>query len=625
MPVKVRCGECEEVLSLPDRARGKKVRCPHCESPVKVPAGKAGAAAPRKKASAAAGDTSGDDFLADLDLNRLEDRRSRVCPKCGADVPEDEFECPKCFVDIRTGKITEKRRKKLDRKGPDPADYYKTAWSDGWRYLQRNHKLALRTFLYLTLFVVPGFGLLLLAVYFHRLPLKVFFSFLTLTSVLAAPGWLWFLWLEVLQGTLDKKPKLKRVGFDYFLNVSLGLKAIAWVLIFALPILLIPAGIGILLITNDNAVVGGIVIGLGCLPLLPLVPIGLAHMVMPVTWPGWVSPYCAKTFLKVPGPALYWLLFSSVALLPFIVSATVGGFVARRDTEDVINTVRLNATIYKAQEEIKEAADARAKASGHGTEVEPLNVPSVDKLYELAFDPAVQRLMQPEWIPQIQAAKASLAVGGVPSLNEITGVKFPFQKLILPGVFLVLICATIAAGIPFCMRMNGLFVHYFKRDLDLITMAREAKYVASDQKVDATGEPIKKSEVNVGKIVASVGGTILFYAIANVVVYFASGGEYVLLPRPIARMLNLIQEKSGDSSDARPADDSPAKVIAWQAPPSPPVSAALTGWECREDRTLRPVWHGCYDLRAPPFRATPETLWTANWNGPSATSRPSSA
>jgi hypothetical protein len=508
---------------------------------VKVPGEKAAASGGRKQAAAADDPEGGEDFLADLDLNRLEDRRARVCPKCGADVPEDEFECPKCFVDIRTGKLTEKRRRKLERKGPDPAEYYQTAWSDGWRYVQRNHMLAVRTFLYLALFWVPGFALLLLAVYFHKFPLKVFFSFLTLVSILAAPGWLWFLWLEVLQGTLDKKPKLKRVGFDFFLNVSLGLKVIAWVAIFGLPILAIPAGAGGMLISNDNAIVGGILIGLGCLLLLPLVPLGLAHMVMPVTWPGWVSPYCVRTFFKVPGPVLYWVLFSLIAMLPFLISSGVGGFVARQNTEDVINTVRLNAAIYSARDEIKAMDEERNKGIATDSEPKEVDTPHIDRLHDMVFESAMQRLTKPEWGATMQRAKANADAGQVPSLGDMSDLAFPFTKLILPGVFLVLICATIASGILFCMRMNGLLVHYFKRNLDLITMAREVKYVASEQRFVEAGQPIRKSEVNVGKWVAAIGGTILFYAIANVIVYFASGGEYVLLPRPIAQLLNLVK------------------------------------------------------------------------------------
>jgi hypothetical protein len=288
-------------------------------------------------------------------------------------------------------------------------------------------------------------------------------------------------------------------------------------------------------------VAGGIVIGLGYLLLLPLVPIGLAHMTMPVTWPGWVSPYCARTFFKVPGPTLYWMLFSLVAMLPYIASSTVGGLVGRKDTEDVVNTVRFNSTLYSAIDELKAISEDKNRETSAGDQPQPLDVPHLRRLSGLMADPAAQRLIKPEWIPQVQTAMASAQAGQVPSLGEIPGIKFPFQKLILPAVFLVLNCATLAAGIVFCMRMNGLYVLYFKRHLDLISMTREKKYVAKEQKLDADGQPVPESRIKAGKIFAGIGGTILFYAIANGVLYFASGGQYILLPRPIAKALNLLK------------------------------------------------------------------------------------
>ena len=39
MAVKVRCPTCDKVLNAPDAARGKAVKCPGCDTKVKVPAG----------------------------------------------------------------------------------------------------------------------------------------------------------------------------------------------------------------------------------------------------------------------------------------------------------------------------------------------------------------------------------------------------------------------------------------------------------------------------------------------------------------------------------------------------------------------------------------------------------
>ena len=37
MPVKLKCTNCEKVLSVPDAARGKAVKCPECQTRLAVP------------------------------------------------------------------------------------------------------------------------------------------------------------------------------------------------------------------------------------------------------------------------------------------------------------------------------------------------------------------------------------------------------------------------------------------------------------------------------------------------------------------------------------------------------------------------------------------------------------
>src|SRR5579872_3595136 len=108
MAVKVRCPTCEKVLSAPDTARGKAVKCPGCETKVKVPAGDSTAgdatrsAARKPSAKAPAKEVAEPDsgeFLARLDLDEIADSSHGMCPKCGAVIPEDATECPKCGVD----------------------------------------------------------------------------------------------------------------------------------------------------------------------------------------------------------------------------------------------------------------------------------------------------------------------------------------------------------------------------------------------------------------------------------------------------------------------------------------------------------------------------------------------
>ncbi len=94
MPVKVRCPTCEKELNAPESARGKAVKCPGCDTKVKVPAGDAagegrtgppqlspadGATKTRAKKSAEADST---DFLAKLDLDEVADSSEAMCPRC---------------------------------------------------------------------------------------------------------------------------------------------------------------------------------------------------------------------------------------------------------------------------------------------------------------------------------------------------------------------------------------------------------------------------------------------------------------------------------------------------------------------------------------------------------------
>ncbi len=148
MPVKVRCPECKQVLTAPDAARGKAIKCRNCEARVRVPAAKSQQSATKKKPSAAAKKADGDDdFLANLNLKHMEDTSVRVCPKCGAEVDEDEIDCPECGVDLETGKLGVAARKARLR-GPDPDEFYEVARQESWKFVTEHRSLVQRTTLY---------------------------------------------------------------------------------------------------------------------------------------------------------------------------------------------------------------------------------------------------------------------------------------------------------------------------------------------------------------------------------------------------------------------------------------------------------------------------------------------
>ena len=137
MAVKVRCPTCEKVLNAPDSARGKAVKCPECETKVKIPAGDSSSGTGsrttvRRSASNAVKKPAGSEsteFLAGLDLDKIVDTSEAMCPKCGADIPEGATECPKCGVDPNTGQLSSSARKRMSRKGPEPPG----AWPHSFR------------------------------------------------------------------------------------------------------------------------------------------------------------------------------------------------------------------------------------------------------------------------------------------------------------------------------------------------------------------------------------------------------------------------------------------------------------------------------------------------------------
>ena len=98
MPVKVRCPTCEKVLNAPETARGKAIKCPGCETKVKVPAGDAAGgdrgAIPAgkrstKKPAKKAADSDDDDFFWPISISIRSSIAVRRCaPNARARFPK---------------------------------------------------------------------------------------------------------------------------------------------------------------------------------------------------------------------------------------------------------------------------------------------------------------------------------------------------------------------------------------------------------------------------------------------------------------------------------------------------------------------------------------------------------
>jgi ribosomal protein L40E len=317
MPVKVRCPGCDKLLNAPDAARGKSIKCPGCETKIRVPGGAGDAGAGGRAVAAKTGakkkSASQDsmEILANLDLASAVDSAASMCPKCGTDIPEEATECPKCGFDPATGQVSEAAKRRLSRKGPDPALYYSAAWKDGWAFTKANLKMVLRTTWYAIFWYAISGGCFFMFVWSSRLPPKAFWLALTVVSQLVYPGWLWFLRLETIRVTTMRKSNINDRDFDVFQSISLALTQITWWVIF------------------------------GWLPLaLVMYPLAMIHLAMPVTRRGWQWPAMLKTFFRNFGATLYYWVVECVLMLP--VTAAVGAIAYFKGYQLIalVNTVK---------------------------------------------------------------------------------------------------------------------------------------------------------------------------------------------------------------------------------------------------------------------------------------------
>ena len=421
MPITVRCESCENAFRVPDAAQGKAVRCPKCKTKCRVPAGGAEPGAAKKVAK------SEEDILADLDLDDLEDTSVRVCPKCGAEVDEDAKECPECNIDLATGSMSEATRRKLARKGPDPARYFKIVWKESWQFTKNNRKLAFRTTLYATVTSLLCFFCTFMVTWCVNTPPRVFWGGLALITFVVTPGWIWHLNSEVVKVTVTRQSKLPRIIFDFFGAVATGLTFLGWVAAFLIQ--MIVGGVGIALIVMGNTMVGAILIGVGVLLIVPITPVAMGHMAMPVTQPGWLAPKVLAGAFKSFGQCLYWTILLFVTCLPILatwglVAATSGSGVAR-----VAGTMIYNLSVVPT-------ADPDAVALSPQAEEQPgSNSPTEKKPIE-------------------------------------------WKALIVPGIVWLVDLGLFGFIAIFNVQSSALLVYYCKRNLDLVATVKEKKYVS---------------------------------------------------------------------------------------------------------------------------------------------------
>lgn len=445
MPVKVRCTSCDKVLTVPDTARGKAVKCPACDTRIAVPTGdsqvtKPAGDKPKKKPVAKASKpVDSEDALASLDLRRAEDANARICSKCGYDMElldEEETECPKCGFDIEAGGLGVKAKKRA-LKGPDPADFYPGLAANAFKFVMKNQGLCWRTDLYTLICLVISLFCAFMYLWISAWPPRAFFGLCFFVAFLVIPGWLWYLDTEVIKLTLERKDKFKKLNFDFFLASSKGVIAVAWSAVAVVPMLLIPAGIGYYLVqTGQPEWMMGVCIGVGLIPVIWMLPSVMAHMTMPISTPGWMFWKVIQYWFRTIGGSSVWFMWLLITSIPLIAGAATIGAVWGNDINNIVNTMEYNADLAR---QIRAAENA--PKGGKGKIVVPVDVASLGKAVDVDFMP-----------------------------------------LIGPAIILAVMCLPLGFIGMFNMRTNGNFTFYFRDRLELVDKAKEYKYVAKKRR-----------------------------------------------------------------------------------------------------------------------------------------------
>jgi phage FluMu protein Com/Zn ribbon nucleic-acid-binding protein len=512
MPVKVRCSSCDKVLTVPDTARGKAVKCPQCDTRIPVPTGdsqvsKVASSKPKKKPAGAksAKPMDSEDALATLDLRRVEDTNARICSKCGFDmyeVDEEETECPKCGFDIEAGGMGAKARKRA-LKGPDPADFYPGLAKNAVKFLGKNQMLAWRTVGYTLVCLLISLLCAFMYLWISAWPPRAFFALCFTVSFLVIPGWLWYLDTEVIKLTLERKDKFKKLNFDFFLASAKGIMAVVWAVIVAGPILLIPAGIGYYLVNYSGQPewVMGLMLGIGMIPVLWVLPVTMSHMTMPISGPGWMFWKVIQFWARTIGGSTVWLIWLLITSIPLIAGAATIGAVWGNDINSIVQTMESNADINRRLLE--------AENTPKGKDAQPIDITAIGKPADVDFKP-----------------------------------------LIGPAIILIVMCLPLGFIAMFNMRTNGQFTFYFRERLELIDKAKEYKYIAKkkrDEDEDDAPPTIQKdlTEAAVLSIVFLVMGLIggmLYSAVqgADMGAALLTGGLYGCYVSLVIAQINLI-------------------------------------------------------------------------------------
>lgn len=429
MPIKVKCSGCGKKLNAPSKAAGKALKCPGCGEKIKVPNVQRKAAAKPKKKEEGAPDS--ELFISTLNLEAVEHDDFQICPKCQAQILQEEEECPKCGFDVSLGTVQAKRAPT----GPiatDVGPFYKQALPDGLSFTKINMKLVMKVWVCVLICGLLGAFTGGMIIWCARWPPKLFWGFMTTIALVMAAGWVWYVHISILIFSVKtKKDKMQKVRFDFAQCAADGVKGLAWFIVYSLPFGIIFGIPGLYLGMNGSG--WAIPAAAAVIFLLTTfsMPQAMSHMSMPIQYRAWLMPQIFKTFKTTLLPGLYWwalMIFTNL----FWVGTMIGFyFIAQNGLAEVYDALDQHAIIRAAYLDANASLSAEAKDN-----------PLADQ------DP-----------PPVNWTAVSIMAG---------------------GWFLASFFLSFAA--VFNARVNGLFTKTMKKDLDLLAHEKESTYVAKAPK-----------------------------------------------------------------------------------------------------------------------------------------------
>ncbi|MCA9078927.1 MAG: RDD family protein [Planctomycetaceae bacterium] len=463
MPVKVRCSSCSAVLNAPDKARGKTIACPKCQGRIKIPAGDAPAAKqPAKPKAKPKPKHDPDDIFGGMKIDDydMEHDEEQICPYCAAEMEYDDEDdlipvCANCGMNIETGEMDAREKKRRARKGPPIEEYWGTVWKESFAFVKQYPMLAVRTGLYIGIFLVISAMSTYMVSFCKGLPTKAFWAVLASVSILGVSGWYWILAKKIVFASIVREEiQSDRIFFDLFDCMSIGLRASFWPGVVLLP-LLIPYFFLMIFLVILSPDIANIVASIGSWGIcIWLFPIAMCHFTSKYTYKSWILWELLKLCPKNLAGSAYWVIVAGTVMLPIaLIAGPTAYFLSDGSDMKTGTNVFFSPVICGEQRFTTWSKDADLKW------VPAEEIPEV---------PADAPFNQLGVTGKLTLAIMSVAeLGNAPSSAWYALIKGPMNIMF---AFMIYLPITVLAGFPllFTMKAIGVFGYYHTPTLALV-------------------------------------------------------------------------------------------------------------------------------------------------------------